>query len=113
MHVVINISLAIRLRVSSLPFTSETNSARSTRLAVLDIRDKLPGPGASPTVESPGHALEGILYADFPGPSERAIRSNSAFYHLATDSLESLCIGICGVTIFEAIPRHALEFTHF
>jgi hypothetical protein len=111
-HVVIKIPLAIRLRMTALAATSETNPARPSRLAVLDVSDKLPAPGASAAMESPGHALTGIVNADFAGPTESRI-PRPALDHLAADRNEFFRIGPSGLDRIETIPRHALDFAHF
>jgi hypothetical protein len=111
-HVVIQIPLAVGLRVSALSRASEANPARPARLSVLNVGDKIAGPGASATVKSPGNALAGIVYNDFPSPTETRI-ARTALDHLSADIRELLRTGPCGLDRAETFPRHIFDFAHF
>lgn len=103
------IPLAVVAGMVALALTAKTNSARTLRLAVLYIRDKAAGQGASPAAEISAHGFVCILYVDFASPSPGTIGAFAALKHLAANRFEFASISVGDIAAFGAFAGNAFD----
>jgi hypothetical protein len=111
--IVPKIPLAIRLRMTAIPATAETNSAGAGGLPVQGAGDKRASPGASPAEKCACDLVTGIVNADFARVAPFPIGALSAFGDFPADLRESRSVPAGGFPRLETFPRHVLAFAHF
>ncbi len=109
MHIVIKIPLAVVAGMKAIPLTAVTNSARTLRLAILDIRDKAARLRASPASEISVHAFVCIVHADFARVAPQSIGALAALGNLAADCDEFFRVPVCACTVLETLAGYVLD----
>lgn len=100
-QVVIMIPLAVGAGMKALTLTAETNSARTLRLSVLDIRDKAARVRAPPAAEISNDIVENIAYAEFARPPPGTIGALAALGNFAAccDEFFRAFMRVCTVLV--------------